>query len=109
MQPAALPGSRTLWSARVRKAGAPSSKPSGSLGASMAGEEVLVFDVKLKRPACVLLQAAYGCSPYGAVMKFDSETWLVMPTDDMRRIKGTKEQWERLAAVVNAQARQERS
>jgi len=71
--------------------------------ASSAGLDdiVLVFDTKLKRPACVLLQAVYGCGHNNGFlqMTFDSRTWLVAPTPDMVRIRGTREQWKRSAAM----------
>ena len=62
---------------------------------------VLVFDKKLKRPACVLLQAVYGCGHNNGFlqMTFDSNTWLVAPTPDMVRVRGTREQWKRAAAM----------
>jgi hypothetical protein len=45
---------------------------------------VLVYDLKLARPACVLLQAAMGGSP-GVAQQFPSEHWLLAPTPDMKR------------------------
>ncbi len=67
-------------------------------------EIVLVFDTKLRRPACVLIQALYGCGENNGFlqMTFDTKTWLVAPTPDMIRIKGTKEQWEKMAKQTNA-------
>ena len=43
----------------------------------------ILYDLKLKRPGCVLLQAAYQCS-YGVAHAFDSTTWLLSPTPDMK-------------------------
>ena len=64
---------------------------------------VLVFDKKLNRPACVLLQAVYGCGHNNGFlqMTFDSNTWLVAPTPDMVRIRGTREQWKRAASMLS--------
>lgn len=63
----------------------------------------LVFDIKLRRPACVLLQAVYGCGHNNGFlqMNFDSREWLVAPTPDMRKVRGTREQWKRLAAKAS--------
>ena len=44
---------------------------------------VLVYDVKLKRPGCVLLQAALGGSP-GVANEFPTEHWLLAPTPDLK-------------------------
>lgn len=59
----------------------------------------LIYDIELKRPACVLLQAAYGCgaSPQ-ALRYFGAESWLVAPTKGMRRISCTKDEWKQIAA-----------
>lgn len=74
--------------------------------AAEGGDIVLVFDTELRRPACVLLQAVYGCGQNNGLLQrlFNGRTWLVAPTKGMRRIAGTREQWERMGAVVNAQA-----
>lgn len=67
---------------------------------------VLLFDIKLRRPACVLLQAMAGCGHNNFLqMNFDSRDWLTAPTPDMRKVRGTREQWQRLAAkAANDQA-----
>lgn len=69
----------------------------------MENEIVMVVDTKKHRPACVLLQAAFGCGDANGFMQsiFDARTWLVAPTDDMRRIAGTKEQWRAFAKQAN--------
>jgi len=64
----------------------------------------LVVDTEQRRPACVLLQAAYG-GDAGAVSMFDPGTWLVAPTPAMQMFAGTREQWSEFAKVVNAKAR----
>jgi len=63
----------------------------------------LVFDVKLKRPACVLLQAVYGCAHNNTFLQlnFDSKDWLVAPTPDMKVIRGTRKQWIGLATRLS--------
>lgn len=59
----------------------------------------LLYDVELRRPACVLLQAAAGTDYRDIFFQrlFPSETWLVFPTPGMRRLSGTREEWERVA------------
>lgn len=57
----------------------------------------LVIDIKLKRPACVLLQAGFGGDNGILHQYFDSEDWLVAPTADMRMIEGTPEEWKAFA------------
>lgn len=56
----------------------------------------LVFDTKLKRPACVLIQAIGGGDRW-ALLDLFPDNWLVHPTPDMKVIHGTREQWEGLA------------
>jgi hypothetical protein len=51
----------------------------------------IVFDTKLKRPACVLLQAAMGGDPQLANL-FPSESWLLSVTPDMGLYTVTPEQ-----------------
>jgi hypothetical protein len=43
----------------------------------------LVYDIKLKRPACALLQAVLG-GDQGMANNFPSEHWLIAPTPDMK-------------------------
>lgn len=54
---------------------------------------VLVYDLKLRRPACALLQAALG-GDAGIANKFPSEHWLIAPTPDMRTYKMTDKDLE---------------
>lgn len=56
----------------------------------------LVYDMNLKRPACALLQAAYGGSP-GVAGKFPAEHWLIAPTPGMKAYRLSDEE---LAQVV---------
>jgi hypothetical protein len=46
-------------------------------------QRILVFDLTLCRPACVLLQAALGGSP-GISLMFPAETWLVGMTPNLK-------------------------
>lgn len=57
----------------------------------------LLFDVKLMRPARVLLQAVAGGDRQLLNELFDSRDWLVYPTSDMVLINGSYEQWQGLA------------
>jgi hypothetical protein len=43
----------------------------------------IAFDIRLMRPACALLQAAYQCDSSLADL-FPTELWLLSPTPDMR-------------------------
>lgn len=57
----------------------------------------LIYDVKLHRPACVLIQAAAGC---GRVQDFfDAVDWLDFPTPGMKRLMGTMTEWRELAKL----------
>lgn len=42
----------------------------------------IAFDAKLMRPACVILQAAFGCGP-SIAHRFPTTSWLLAPTPDM--------------------------
>lgn len=66
----------------------------------MSDELTILFDPKLMRPGCVILQAAYGGDRRAGTI-FDSSTWLVAPTDGMRLIRGSLAQWQGLAQQVN--------
>jgi hypothetical protein len=64
---------------------------------------VMVFDVDLCAPACVLLQAAHGCGSHPRAMAlFEPRHWLTVPTPGMRKISGTHAQWEEAAAKTRA-------
>lgn len=60
----------------------------------MSEKIVLMYDTDLRRPGCVLLQAAHGCDT-GAFRRFfmDSEHWLVNHTPGLKRIAGTEAEW----------------
>ncbi len=55
----------------------------------------LAYDRELKRPACVLLQAALGCGPYIG-NRFHPATWLLTLTPGMRVYEVTEEQLEKI-------------
>lgn len=69
------------------------------------GKIVLVVDVDLRRPACVLLQAGLGGDSHRVSQLFHSDTWLLSPTPGMRRVAGTPEQWQRFAKEIERGAR----
>lgn len=55
----------------------------------------IAFDTKLRRPACVILQAVMGGDPYVG-NRFPSETWLLFPTPDMKVYEATDTQIDQL-------------
>lgn len=60
----------------------------------MNAEITFVYDTDLRRPACVLLQAAMGGSigsEFHSV--FGASNWLLAPTPGMKKLSATKEQW----------------
>ena len=62
---------------------------------------VMVYDMDLKAPACVLLQAAFGCGASPAALRhFEPKHWITHPTPGMRKIAGTPEQWKKAAAIT---------
>lgn len=60
----------------------------------------MIYDVKLKAPACVLLQAAGQCNWSSLAELFPTQYWLVTPTPGMQKISGTREEWKRAAAIT---------
>lgn len=60
----------------------------------------IVYDATLRRPGCVLLQAALGGTVPDFVRFFPSESWLVEPTPDMKTYPVTADQLERLVALA---------
>ena len=72
---------------------------SGSPGAKPA-RFAFVYDCTLKRPACVLLQAAMGGSTYELWRFFDESSWLLEPTPGMAVIVGTEEEWKRAGEIT---------
>jgi hypothetical protein len=51
----------------------------------------LVYDIEQRRPGCVLLQATMGGS-ISAASRFPTESWLLAPTDGMRRVACTDDE-----------------
>lgn len=67
------------------------------------GKEVkrrIVFDCKLIRPGCVILQAGMGGDPALAHV-FPVETWLVHPTPDMKVYELDDIQLQKLIEMVS--------
>jgi hypothetical protein len=60
-------------------------------------EITLIFDVKLKRPGCALIQALGGCPSHPLYDFWDTKDWLLSPTPDMRRVTGTVEEWRAIS------------
>ena len=62
----------------------------------------IVYDCKLKKPGCILLQAAMGGTvPNGLFYKyFPSETWLVDLTEGMKIHTITDELLPKLSAIT---------
>ena len=59
---------------------------------------VIVYDTDLRRPACVLIQAAMG----GGLRAFrhffgNAAEWLVALTPGMKRVSGTAEEWAKVS------------
>lgn len=66
----------------------------------MPGSRALVFDPVLKRPGCVLLQAAHGVPWADMELTFPSSTWLLAPTPDMAVFEATPNQVQKLVAMA---------
>ena len=62
---------------------------------------MIVFDPKLMRPACVLLQVPYGGNR-DLTMRFPPESWLTGPTPDLAVYEVTSEEADKLVAYVKA-------
>lgn len=62
----------------------------------------LVVDTQLRRPGCVLLQAAFGCGENNRFMAtlFDAADWVISPSEHLAVVRGTSEQWRKLAAEI---------
>ena len=61
----------------------------------------LVVDSVTKRPACVLLQAGYGCNSHLVSELFDSKTWHLSPRPTFVVVNGTLYQWKGHAEKIN--------
>lgn len=60
----------------------------------------IVYDAALKRPGCVLLQAAMGGDVPNFTKLFAAETWLTAPTPGMRAYPVTAEQLSQLVRIT---------
>jgi hypothetical protein len=67
-------------------------------------EIYIAYDCDLRRPGCVLLQAAMGGNAAVTGQLFDSETWLLAPTPGLVLRKGTLALWKRVAEITAATA-----
>jgi hypothetical protein len=65
----------------------------------------LVFDTKLKRPACVILQAIYGGDSGAVSEHFPPDTWLITPTPDMTRFRIPRSRLPEIAERVIQEVR----
>lgn len=74
----------------------------------------VAYDIKLKRPGCVLVQPVLGATitnwelmshfDWELMSHFDTSTWLLTPTPDMHVYRTTKAQLERLAEITREAA-----
>lgn len=62
---------------------------------------LLLFDIKLMRPGCVLLAAAHGATS-SIANRFKTEHWLLTPTPDLKVYAVTEDELDILVARVNA-------
>lgn len=67
------------------------------------GKEVrrrIVFDCKLVRPGCAIMQAVLGGDP-SLAHNFPVETWLLHPTPDMKTYELDDIQFQKLIEMVS--------
>jgi len=64
------------------------------------------YDTHLKRPGCVLLQAALG-GDIAAVNRFPVDSWLLAPTDNLRVYDIPTDLFDELVALAEAGSRLE--
>jgi len=64
----------------------------------------LAFDIKLMKPACVLVAAGMGADTYLA-SKFNTRDWLLAPTPDMKVYEINDDQLAQLVNKVNNHTR----
>lgn len=67
----------------------------------MSEEFPIVFDCTLRRPACPLLQSAMG-GDTSLCGLFPAGSWLINPTPDMKVYRASREQIDKLIAMVEA-------
>jgi hypothetical protein len=59
----------------------------------------IAYDTVLKRPGCVLIQAALGGDIH-LTSEFETKYWLLAPTPDMRVFEVTPEQMKKLIKIT---------
>lgn len=59
----------------------------------------LIVDSVTRRPACVLIQAVYGCA-WSPLHRIATERWLVSPTPTMRRFTFSPGEFDRYVAMM---------
>ena len=59
----------------------------------------IAFDTELKRPGCVLIQAAMGGTISDFLERFPSDTWIINMTDDMKLFPVTEDQLDYLQTL----------
>lgn len=59
----------------------------------------IAYDPVLKRPGCAIIQAAFGCSGNLASL-FDTEDWLLAPTENLGVFEVTDEQLGKLPEIT---------
>lgn len=65
-------------------------------------EIILLANVEEFRVGCVLLQAVAGCNRHLVYdLGFEVSTWQVSPSDKLRRVSGTRAEWEQFAKLCN--------
>ena len=101
------------WSSEDARVGIkPGHDPMGVKGGDRMQPEIKkirqAFDCKLRRPACVLLQAVYGCDTLLVSHLFSTEKWLLAPTPDMALYEMTLAEWKEVALKINAEPNNEK-
>lgn len=62
-------------------------------------KKTILYDTKLRRPACVLLQAIAGATVTGDDLSRFHAKWLTFPTEDMAKYEVTEDQLKVLQNV----------
>jgi hypothetical protein len=63
-------------------------------------EYVLIYDLKLRRPGCVLLQVFGGTVPRDLFFElFDGTDWLLAPTPDLKAYRMTRSDLEQASRI----------
>ena len=61
----------------------------------------IAYDIKLMKPACVLVAAGFGADS-SLAHEFDANDWLLSPTDDMQVYDVTEDQLKQLIQKTEA-------